>query len=114
APHNIIGVYHVLEAARLAGVRRIVLASSGQVVWWQRMNGPLPVRAADPPTPRSWYAATKMFQEGAGRALAEGHGISVIAVRLGWCPRSREQVQDILRTPWGPDVYLSPADAGRF
>ena len=35
-PNNIVGVYHVLEAARLAGVRRLVLASSGQVVWWQR------------------------------------------------------------------------------
>ena len=34
-PNNIVGVYHTLEAARLAGVRRLVLASSGQVVWGQ-------------------------------------------------------------------------------
>src|SRR6185437_12200538 len=27
APNNIIGVYHVLESARLAGVRRLILAS---------------------------------------------------------------------------------------
>lgn len=113
-PNNVIGVYRVLEAARAAGVRRLVLASSGQVVWWQRFNGPLPVGPDDPPTPRSWYAATKMFQEGAGRAFAEGYGLSVLVVRLGWCPRSREQVQDLQRTPWGPDVYLSPGDAGRF
>lgn len=113
-PNNVIGVYRVMEAARAAGVRRLILASSGQVVWWQRMNGPLPVRVNDPPTPRSWYAATKMFQEGAGRAFAEAFGMSVLAVRLGWCPRSREQVQEILRSPWAPDVYLSPADAGRF
>src|SRR5438874_400354 len=66
-PNNIIGVYHVLEAARLAAVRRLVLASSGQVVWRQRMRGPLPVRADDPPTPRYWYAATKVFLEAAGQ-----------------------------------------------
>jgi uronate dehydrogenase len=31
-PNNIIGAYNVLEAARQAGVRHLVLASSGQVV----------------------------------------------------------------------------------
>jgi nucleoside-diphosphate-sugar epimerase len=113
-PNNVIGVYHVLEAARLGGVRRVVLASSGQVVWWQRFTGPWPIRADDTPTPRSWYAATKLFQEAAGRAYADGHGLSVIAARLGWCPRDAEHVQELARTDWGPDVYLSPGDAGRF
>src|SRR5205807_8476710 len=83
-PNNIIGAYNVLEAARLAGVKRVVLASSGQVVWWQRFSGPLPIGAEVPPTPRGWYAAGKLFLEGAGRAYAEAHGLSVIAARLGW------------------------------
>jgi nucleoside-diphosphate-sugar epimerase len=113
-PNNIVGVYHVFEAARLAGVRRVVLASSGQVVWWQRFTGPLPIRTDVPPTPRGWYAATKVFQEAAGRAYAEAHGLSVIAARLGWCPRTPEHAEELARTDWGPDVYLSPADAGRF
>jgi uronate dehydrogenase len=113
-PNNIVGVYHVLEAARLAGVRRVALASSGQVVWWQRFTGPLPIRTDVPPTPRGWYAATKVFQEAAGRAYTEAHGLSVIAARLGWCPRTPEHAEELARTDWGPDVYLSPADAGRF
>ena len=37
-PNNVVGVYNVLEAARLAGARRLVLASSGQVVWNQRLT----------------------------------------------------------------------------
>src|SRR5207302_7768735 len=97
-PNNIVGVYHVMEAARLAGVRRVALASSGQVVWWQRLTGPLPIGADVPPTPRGWYAATKVFLEAAGRAYAEAHGGSVIVARLGWCPRTREHVEELART----------------
>ena len=113
-PTTSIGAYHVLEEARLAGVHRIVLGSSGQVVWWQRFTGPLPVTADAPPSPRGWYAATKLFQEAAGRAFAAKYGISVIAARLGWCPRDQAHVDELGRTEWGPDVYFSPADAGRF
>jgi nucleoside-diphosphate-sugar epimerase len=113
-PNNVIGVYQVIEAARQAGVRRLVLASSGQVVWWQRLCGPLPLTADVQPTPRGWYAATKVFQEAAGRAFAEAHGLSVVAVRLGGCPRTREQVEEFVQNPMFQDVYLSPQDAGRF
>ena len=60
-PNNIAGLYHVMESARAAGVARIVLASSGQVNWWQQRTGPFPIRPEDPTSPRSWYAATKMF-----------------------------------------------------
>jgi nucleoside-diphosphate-sugar epimerase len=113
-PNNLIGVHHVLESSRLAGVRRLILASSGQVVWWQRERGPWPIKADDPPTPRGWYAAAKVFLEAAGRMCAESHGMSVIAVRLGWVPRSREHIEELTAIDWAKDVYLSPGDAGRF
>ena len=113
-PNNIVGTYNLFEAARLGGVKRVVLASSGQVVWWQRFTGPLPIRADAQPSPRAWYAAGKVFLEAAGRAYAESHGMSVIAGRLGWCPRDAAHVEELAGTPWGPDVYLSPGDAGRF
>jgi len=51
-PPNIVGVYHLFEAARAAGVQRMVLASSGQVVWGQRKSGPWPITADVQPTPR--------------------------------------------------------------
>jgi uronate dehydrogenase len=113
-PNNVVGVYHVFEAARRAGVKRLILASSGQVVWGQRVTGPWPIGVDAQPTPRYWYAATKVFLEAAGRAYADAHGISVIAARLGWCPRTPEQVEEIRANDWARDVYLSPADAGRF
>jgi uronate dehydrogenase len=113
-PNNITGLYHVMESARLAGVKRIVLASSGQVNWWQQQREDYPVSPRDPPTPRSWYAATKMFMEAIGCGFSEGYGISVIVARLGWCPRTRAQVEEIAASQWSQDVYLSPGDAGRF
>jgi uronate dehydrogenase len=113
-PNNIIGVYHVLEAARDSGVKRMILASSGQVVWGTRLTGPWPVGVDVQPSPKYWYAAGKMFLEAAGRAFADGFGMSVIAVRLGWCPRTKEQVAEIAAANWAQDVYLSPNDAGRF
>jgi nucleoside-diphosphate-sugar epimerase len=113
-PNNIIGVHNVLEAARLAKIKRVILASSGQVVWWQRFTGPIPITVDVQPTPRGWYAAAKLFAEGAGRAYVEAHGMSVMAVRLGWCPRDPAHVAELGATEWGPDVYLSPGDAGRF
>jgi uronate dehydrogenase len=113
-PNNIIGVYNVFEAARSAGVKRMIVASSGQVVWHSRMTGPMPLGADAVLTPKYWYAAGKVFLEAAGRAFTETHGISVLAIRLGWCPRDAEQIREIPTHEWGPDVYLSPGDAGRF
>jgi uronate dehydrogenase len=113
-PDNVIGLFHVMEAARAAGVKRIILASSSQVNWWQQMQGKVPIRVSDPPSPKYWYAATKMFMEAIGRGFAETHGISVIVARLGWCPRTRAQVEEIAAAEWKQDIYLSPRDAGRF
>lgn len=114
-PNNIVGVYQVFEAARRAGVGRMVLASSGQVVWGTRQTGPWPVGADVLPTPRYWYAVAKVFLEAAGRAYHDAHGMSVIVARLGWCPRDRAHVAELAAAEdWARDVYLSPGDAGRF
>ena len=92
----------------------MIAASSGQVVWHQRMTGPLPIGVDVQPTPRYWYAAAKLFLEGAGRAFAEKFGVEVIAVRSGWCPRHAGAGGGNPPTDWAQDVYLSPGDAGRF
>lgn len=113
-PNNVIGVYHVMEAARAAGVKRLVLASSGQVVWYDRLRSERPIGTDVQPTPRYWYASLKVFLEAAGRSFAEKFGLEVLAIRLGWCPRTKEQVEEIRATDWAQDVYLSPGDAGRF
>jgi uronate dehydrogenase len=113
-PPNITGLYHTLELAREAGVKRLVLPSSGQVNWFRNFEGPWPLDETVPVSPKGWYAATKMFLESIGHSYAATHGMSVIIARLGWCPRDEEQVREIADETIYQDVYLSPADAGRF
>jgi nucleoside-diphosphate-sugar epimerase len=112
-PNNIVGIHHLMEATRLAGAKRLVLASSGQVNWWQRERGGPPIRPSDPLTPRYWYAAAKVFAESIGQSYAELHGLSVIAGRLGWCPRP-DQEREFAGLACAKDVYFSPGDVGRF
>jgi uronate dehydrogenase len=111
-PNNVVGLERVLSAAARAGVRRWVLASSIQVNIRQSREGPWPVRVTDPITPLRWYAATKVFLESAGYSHARDHGVEVISIRLGWCPRDMEQVRQIEAEPVAQDTYLSPGDAG--
>lgn len=113
-PNNIVPVHHILEAARLNGVKRVILASTGQVNWHHHHHGPFPVRVDYPLTPRYWYAVTKVFAEFAGKIYAEKHQMDVVAVRLGACPRDRQMIDFVGNDEIARDVYLSPSDAGQF
>lgn len=113
-PNNIVGLHHVMESAKAAGVRRLILASSTQLHWFDRIRGAYPISETTPITPRYWYSASKAFLEAAGKAFALNFGLEVFAIRLGWCPRTREQVKEIEAAGWAQDVFLSPGDAGRF
>lgn len=113
-PNNILGTYAVLEAVRLAKIPRVILASSGQVVDGYLDAGDFPVAANAECRPFYLYACTKVMLESLGRVYAQHHGLTVLAVRLGWCPRDRNQVKEIAGDELSQDVFLSPGDAGRF
>jgi len=113
-PSNIIGLHHVLEAARVGGVKRVLLASTGQVVWQQQLEGPHAIRADAHYSPRHWYSVTKIAAEMGGKAYARNFAMTVLGVRLGWCPRDKQQLAELATTQRGHNTYLSPGDAGRF
>lgn len=80
-PTNIIGSYHLMEAARAAGCRRVVFASSiNAVCGYPRSRQ---IRPDDPVNPANLYGVSKCFGEALGRMYARSHGLSVIAIRLG-------------------------------
>jgi uronate dehydrogenase len=112
-PSNIVGPYQVMEAVRTSGIPRVILASTGQVIDGYLRDGRVPVTVDLPPRPRYLYACTKVFLEALGQVYAREHGMAVLAVRLGWCPRPGQRAE-FDANPLGPDVYLSSADAGRF
>jgi len=109
---NVRGLYHVCDAARQAGVSRLVLTSSVQVVSghpWSDI-----VRLEDGPRVINHYALTKLWAEDIGEMYARVYGLSVVAARLGWLPRSKSHAEELYASPVGTDVYLSHPDAGRF
>jgi NAD-dependent epimerase/dehydratase family protein len=78
---NLRGAFHVYEAARRAGVRRVVVASSGRATGFYRVGERLDGEAT--PRPDGLYGATKAFSEaGCGAALPR---------RLWWARRPRQR-----------------------
>lgn len=76
---NVLGTVHVLETARAAGVRRVVLASSVAVYGDDPV---LPKREDMPLAPASPYAAAKLASEYIGRVHAERYGMETVSLRL--------------------------------
>jgi UDP-glucose 4-epimerase len=77
---NIGGTINVLEAARIAEVRKVVFASSSSVYG---ASNRVPFCEADPlPRPESPYAATKAAAEDMCHLYHSLHGLSVQCVRL--------------------------------
>ncbi|WP_246797596.1 NAD-dependent epimerase/dehydratase family protein [Burkholderia perseverans] len=78
---NIEGCYQVFEAARVAGVKRLVFASSNHAVGFHRRDRMIDDTAA--PRPDSRYGVSKVFGEALGRLYADKHGLSVACLRIG-------------------------------
>ena len=110
---NVRALYHVCDAARRAGVGRLVLASSLQVVEGHGWNAGT-IRVENGPAPTNHYALTKAWAELLGSMYARCYGLSVISARIGWLPRNTEEARRLARHPIGPAVYLSHEDAKRF
>lgn len=81
APANIDGVFHLYEAARLAGTRRIVFASSNHVTGCYPQGQAL--SPADTPRPDSYYGVAKLFGENLAQLYWDRHGIESVNLRLG-------------------------------
>jgi uronate dehydrogenase len=78
---NIVGSYHVFEAARIAGVKRMVYASSHHAIGFYRRE--VTIAASVAPRPDSYYGASKVFSEALGRLYADKFGMSVVCLRIG-------------------------------
>ena len=96
---GIIGTRNVYEAARLNGVKRVVLGSTGDTTTGYEMDYPYGELAAgeydkvnepwrmlthtDPTRPKSVYGACKIFCEALGHWYSDRYDMSVLCIRLG-------------------------------
>lgn len=78
---NILGVYHLYEAARRHGVKRVVFASSNHVVGFYKQGET--INADAPPRPDSFYGVSKAFGEDFSRFYFDRYGIETACVRIG-------------------------------
>jgi uronate dehydrogenase len=100
-PANIVGVHNLFEAARLAGVRRVLFASSHHAAGFHRRDTPTVETMV--PRPDSYYGVSKVFGEAMGRMYADKFGLQVLSLRIG---AYRERPSDLRQLA----VWVSPRD----
>ena len=109
-PSNIVGTYNVMAAAKSAGVRLVIYASSIHAV-----GGFGPSRqshTADPPNPGDLYGVSKCFGEALGRYMAEQEGLAAIALRIGaFQPPEALANKDAVSIA---DSWISPRDMNQM
>ncbi len=99
--NNIIGAHNLFEAARLAGVKRVIYASTNQVVFGYMSAEPYKsllgrgfenlspeefphIDHTQPARPLNDYACSKVYGEALAYMYAQTHGMSCICLRIGW------------------------------
>jgi len=83
-PNNIDGTYNTYEAAREAGIKRLVFASSNHAAGFA-VREEQPVGPDAPVRPDSLYGVSKCFGEALGRYYHDRYGMDVICLRIGSC-----------------------------
>jgi uronate dehydrogenase len=105
-PTNIDGTYKVFEAARRAGVPRVVFASTNHTVGFHPRDG----REAPDylfPRPDTFYGVSKVAGEALGSLYHDRYGLDVVCLRIGGCFAKPLDTRML-------ETWLSPADAARL
>ena len=105
-PVNIEGTYAAFEAARRAGVPRVIYASSNHAVGFTpRSRFPAPDYAF--PAPDTYYGVAKVTGEALAALYHHRYGLDTICLRILTC-------YDKPPTARSLSTWLSPDDAGRL
>jgi NAD+ dependent glucose-6-phosphate dehydrogenase len=117
---NIAGTYAAFEAARRAGCKRVIFASSNHAVGMYEVdNVPaiyepgfgLVVRTDSPYRPDSLYGVWKAFGETLGRYYSDNHGLQVTCVRIGSITKEDDPRDPSVRESSG---WLNLTDEQKF
>jgi uronate dehydrogenase len=78
---NIKGVFHLYEAARRHGVKRVVFASSNHVIGFHKQGEMIDANCAK--RPDGYYGLSKSFGEDLSRFYFDRYGIETACLRIG-------------------------------
>ena len=102
---NIVGTYNLYEAAREAGVKRIVFASSNHAVGFYERSATIDHTVY--PKPDSRYGVSKVFGEALASLYADKYGVESLCVRIG---NVAEKPIDHRRLA----IWISPSDLAQL
>ncbi|HEV7298995.1 MAG TPA: NAD(P)-dependent oxidoreductase [Tepidisphaeraceae bacterium] len=107
---NIAGTYNTMVAAKAAGVRRLIYASSIHAV--SGYPADVQVKTSEPVNPGDLYGVSKCFGEALGRYMAEKEGLSCICLRIGaFQPRENARKQESISMI---DAWVSRRDLNQL
>jgi uronate dehydrogenase len=78
---NICGVFHIYEAARRHGIKRVVFASSNHVIGFYKQDER--IDAHSPRRPDSYYGLSKSYGEDMASFYFDRYGIETVSIRIG-------------------------------
>ena len=78
---NISGVFHIYEAARRHGVKRVIFASSNHVIGFYKQDQTLDARS--PRRPDGYYGLSKSYGEVMATFYFDRYGIETVSIRIG-------------------------------
>ncbi|MEU1588039.1 NAD(P)-dependent oxidoreductase [Micromonospora sp. NPDC005710] len=102
---NVLGTFHVLEAARRQQVDRVVIASSNRVTGFHPVEKI--VNPDDPVRPDGFYGVSKVAVEALARLYADKFALSVVCLRIGSFEDRPDDVRYLA-------TWLSPRDCLGF
>ncbi|KIP51609.1 NAD-dependent epimerase/dehydratase family protein [Leucobacter komagatae] len=103
---NIDGTYHVYEAARRAGVRRVVFASSNHIIGFHPASARLDESAAI--RPDTFYGVSKAFGEALASLYYDKWGVESVLLRIGTFRPAPEDVRQLaLWLSWRDGIELT-------
>lgn len=102
---NIVGTYNVYEAARIAGVPRVIFASSNHAMGFYPRSETIGVDRTVRPDSR--YGVSKVFGEALASLYADKYGVNSLCIRIG---NVAERPADVRRL----SIWLSPRDLAQL
>jgi uronate dehydrogenase len=103
---NVNGSYVAFEAARRAGVPRVIYASSNHAVGFIPASE-FPAKDYAFPAPDTYYGVSKVTGEALGALYHHRYGMDVICVRILTCAERPRSLRSL-------STWLSPGDASRL